>query len=167
LRWNCDLKPKLKASPNPMNPAHLHLMLTHVPILGSVFGLVVLLTGLGGRNREFTRLSLWIFVVSGLCVVPTYLTGRPASAVLTKMMPAMSADTGDQHAEVAVIAMVASCVLGVAALAGICAFRKAKPIPGWFISVIVALGLVTTASMVWTASLGGKIRHPEVEGVSP
>ena len=145
-----------------MNSAHLHLIFTHVPILGTLFGLALLLVALVKRSDDLKRTSLWVFVLSGLLAVPTYLTGRPASALLSKMMPGMSMDAGDQHAEVAVIALTAALVLAVAAMLGLVMGRKARSFPGWLTGLTLALALITAGSMVWTASLGGKIRHPEI-----
>jgi hypothetical protein len=76
-------------------------------------------------------------------------------------------DASDQHAEVAVLALSAALVLGAVALAGIFISRKRRQLPRWLTALILFLALITTAVMVWTASLGGKIRHPEVLQVEP
>ena len=76
-------------------------------------------------------------------------------------------DASDQHAEVAVLALTAALVLGAAALAGIIVRRKGGRLPGWLTALIMFLALISTAAMVWTASLGGKIRHPEVLRIEP
>jgi uncharacterized membrane protein len=145
-----------------MNPAHLHLIITHVPVLGALFGLALLLLAILQANQQLKRTSLWVLFLAGLAAVPTYLSGRPASALLLKLMPGMSMDACDQHAEVAVLALVAASVLGVAALAGLLVSRKGKRTPGWLTTVTLLLALLTTAMMAWTASLGGNIRHTEI-----
>ena len=61
-----------------MNPAHLHLMLNHVPVLAIPFGLAVLGWAMFRRRPEFARLALIVFVFSALATIPTYLTGEPA-----------------------------------------------------------------------------------------
>jgi len=137
-------------------------MVTHLPVLGSLFGLLLLLLALLKGDYDLKRISFWVFVLAGLAAIPTYLTGRPASKLLMKMMPGMSMDAGDQHAEIAVIALTAACLLGVVSLAGLLAFRKPKRAPTWFTALALVLALVTTATMTWTASLGGNIRHPEI-----
>jgi uncharacterized membrane protein len=145
-----------------MNPTHLHLITTHVPILGSFFGLALLLLALLQGNDQLKRTSLWVFVLAGLAAVPTYLSGRPASALLLKLMPGMSMDPGDQHAEVAIVALVCASVLGILALAGLVLIRQPKRLPASFITLIVAFAILTTAAMSWTATLGGRIRHSEI-----
>ncbi len=145
-----------------MNPAHLHLLITHLPVLGTVFGLGVLLLGVLQGNQPLRRASFWIFVLAAIAAVPTYLSGRPASALLLKLMPGMVMDASDQHAEIAVIALVCSLLLGSVALAGLLIYRHGKRAPGWFTALAVLLALLTTSLMAWTAHLGGKIRHPEI-----
>ena len=41
-----------------MNAAHVHLMLNHVSIIGSLFGLVLLAVAMIRRSRELVTVSL-------------------------------------------------------------------------------------------------------------
>jgi uncharacterized membrane protein len=145
-----------------MNPAHLHLMITHLPVLGTLFGLLLLLASFVRGNQELKRISLWVFVLAAIAAVPTYLSGRPANAVLLKLMPGMPNDPGDQHAEVAILALVASSVLGILALLLLVVYRPGKRTPGWATLLTFVLAIATTGLMAWTARLGGNIRHTEV-----
>jgi uncharacterized membrane protein len=145
-----------------MNPAHLHLMLTHVPVLGALFGLLLLLLAVLQGNHELKRTSLWVFVLAAAAVVPTYFSGRPATTFLAKLMPGVFMDAGDQHAEVAVLALIASSMLGVVALVGLLIYRRGTRASGWFTAFTLLLAVLTAGLMVWTASLGGHIRHTEL-----
>jgi uncharacterized membrane protein len=149
-----------------LNSAHLHLLITHLPVLGDLFGLLMLLIALAKGDRDLKRISLFVFMISAMAAVPTYLTGRTASTFLMKLMPGMSMDAGDQHAEVAVIALAVGCVLGIVALAGLLVYRQANRTPTWFTGLVLVLALLTTAVMTWTANLGGKIRHVEIQSES-
>lgn len=150
-----------------MNSAHLHLLTTHVPVLGSVFGLGLWLLGWLKRSDELQRTSLQVFLLVAIFVAPTYLSGQPASEMLLKLMPGMSRNPGDQHSEVAVLAFVASLVLGMVALAGMILFRKGTRLPTWFVLLTTVLALLTSVMMSWTANLGGRIRHPEIRAEPP
>jgi uncharacterized membrane protein len=145
-----------------MNAAHLHLVLTHLPIFASLFGLVLFACSLRQRSQELRRAGFWILLLAGLSALPTYLTGRPANALLVRLMPGMSADPGDQHAEVAVIALTSAIVLGSLALLGLVLYRRNKPQPAWFSALTVGLALITLGTMLWTATLGARIRHSEL-----
>jgi hypothetical protein len=149
-----------------MNPAHLHLMITHVPVLGSVFGFFLLVLALLKGDQDLKRMSLWIFVLAGLAAVPTYLSGRPANALLMQALPGTSMDPVDQHAEIAIVALVAASVLGLFAWVGLAVYRRGTRSPGWYSGIAFLLALLTAATMTWTASLGGTIRHTEIQPAS-
>ena len=61
-----------------MNAIHFHLMLNHIPVLGTAFGLVLLVFSLWRKSEELKKASLVIFLISALVAVPVYLTGEPA-----------------------------------------------------------------------------------------
>lgn len=61
-----------------MNPAHLHLMLNHIPVLGTAFCMVLVGSALIQKSEELKRVSLGAFVIVALLAIPAYLTGEPA-----------------------------------------------------------------------------------------
>jgi hypothetical protein len=145
-----------------MNAAHLHLITTHIPVSGTVLGLALLLLALFRQSEELKRTSLLVFLCAGLLVVPTYLTGAPAAEQMKTVMPGMSLDPGEQHAEMAILALGGSALLGLVSLAGLIAFRPGRPLPTWFLATTLVLGLIASGLMAWTADLGGKVRHTEI-----
>ena len=58
-----------------MNAPHLHLILNHVPTIGSAIALGLLLLGLLRRQEALTRVSLEVFFVIALITLPAYLSG--------------------------------------------------------------------------------------------
>ena len=64
-----------------MNATHLHLMLNHIPVLGTVFGLGLLVFALWRKSEELKKAALGIFLIVALLAVPVYLTGEPAEGV--------------------------------------------------------------------------------------
>lgn len=121
-----------------MNPALLHLITTHVPVMGTLFGLCLLLLALLRRSEELKRAALLVFVVAALLALPAYLSGPSASGLLRRLMPGMTMDAGDQHAEIAILALVGSLVLGAVSLVGLILFRKGRSLPaGWLVLVLL------------------------------
>ena len=55
-----------------MNPAHLHLMLNHIPVLGTAF-CMALGWALIQKSEELKRVSLGAFVIVALLAIPAYL----------------------------------------------------------------------------------------------
>ena len=145
-----------------MNATHLHLLLNHTPVVGTVFGLGLLAYGLWRKSEDLKKTALGVFVICALLAVPVYLTGEPAEHV-AKRISGVSKPVIEQHEEAAGVAFTAVVVLGVGALAGLLLFRRGKPVPGWYSSVILVAALIVTGLMAWTANLGGLVRHPEIQ----
>lgn len=160
-------KPEAKISSPSMNLAHLHLMLTHVPILGSLFSLWLLLLTLSPRNQHLQRTALWTLFLTGLCAAAAYLTGDPARTFLMKAAPSISADLNDQHAEVAVLALALSSVAGAVGLGGLWMYPKERRFTRTFGVASIGLTLVSSIFLAWTANLGGNIRHSELRQSQP
>lgn len=144
-----------------MNWAHIHLMLNHVPVLGTVFGLVLLVWGLLRRSDVLQRAALATFVVVALTAIVVYLTGEPAEGVVERLVgtaePAIEA-----HEGAAVVSLIGVELLGVIALGGLVLARRS-----WHAALTLGAlvgSMVTAGLMARTANLGGQIRHTEVGG---
>ncbi len=148
-----------------MNLAHLHLVLNHLPVLGTGFGLALLVYGLWRRSDELTKTALGVLVLVALAAVPVYLTGEP-SEELVEAVPGVSKPAMERHERAASFAFIGVLVVGVAAAAGLVFFRRGAALPGWFALPIVGAVLVVGSLMAWTANLGGQIRHTEIQGTS-
>jgi LPXTG-motif cell wall-anchored protein len=149
-----------------MNLAHLHLILNHLPVLGVPFGLALLGYGLWRRSDELKRTALAVLLLAALVTVPVYFTGEPAEDVV-KGLPGVSRPLLSRHEDAATTAFVVVGIAGLAALAGLLAFRRNKNLPGWYSGLILAVSLAASGLLVWTANLGGKARHPEIRAVPP
>ena len=145
-----------------MNPAHLHLITTHLPVMGTFFGLCLLLFALLRKSGKLKSVALLVFVVTALLTLPVYLSGSPASDLLRRLMPGMTMDAGDQHAEMAILALVGSLALGVVSLVGLILFRKGRTPPAGFLVFVLLLAVLSGGLLSWTANLGGRIRHLEI-----
>jgi uncharacterized membrane protein len=143
------------------NPAHLHLMLNHVPVLGTAFGLALIGWAFMRRSEELKKVSLGVFIVVALLAIPAYLTGEPAEE-LVKNLPGVSKASIEQHEEAAQAAFAGVLIVGIAALGGLIFFRHGKPVPNWLAAIVVVLSLIVIALMARTANLGGLIRHTEI-----
>lgn len=148
-----------------MDIAHVHLVLTHIPVLGTVFGLMVLIYAIIRGNADIMVVSLWTFVLSGLAAVATYFTGEGAEDIVEKL-PGVSESIIEVHQDFAGYALFASALLGLIALGGLWLFWKRKLVPAWLGRTVLVLSIVVSAMMAWTATLGGRINHPEIRPAS-
>lgn len=144
-----------------MSATHLHLILNHLPVLGTAFGLGLLIFGLWRRSNELKKTALGVFVIVALAAVPVYLTGEPAEEGV-KSLPGVSKPIMEQHEAAAGAALIGVVVLGASALGGLIFFRRSRLLHAWFcISLLVASSIVGVL-MAWTANLGGQVRHTEI-----
>jgi uncharacterized membrane protein len=150
-----------------MNPTHLHLILNHVPVLGTAFGLGLLVFGMARKSQELKKAALGVSVIVALLAVPAYLTGEPAEDGV-KALSGVAMPVIEQHERAATVAFTGILVLGAAALTGLLLFRSGQQLPSWFGSLMLAASLIVSGLMAWTANLGGQIRHSEIRsGASP
>ena len=145
-----------------MSGAHLHLILNHVPVLGAVFGLLLLAYGLLRRSDPVVRASLWTLAVVGIAGLAAYLTGEPAEEIVEDL-PGISEAILERHEEVALLATIGGGIVGLVALAGL-AFHRSRPVASGFSAVMLLLTLGLFGGMAWTANLGGQIHHAEIRG---
>jgi len=149
-----------------MNGAHLHLVVTHLPVLGLLFGTVLLVYAWWRGSEEVRRLALAFVAVAGLLAIPAYFSGESAEDVVEKL-PGISGWLIHEHEEAAEGAAVASVATAVLA-AGLLAFGLRRgATPRWGIAGIAFGGVISSIWLGVAAYRGGSIRHPEIEGASP
>ncbi len=61
-----------------MNEAHSHLLINHFPIIGLLFGILVLLIGIIAKSSVTRRVGLLLFLVAGITSFPSFKTGEGA-----------------------------------------------------------------------------------------
>ncbi len=149
-----------------MNPAHVHLLLNHLPVVGALFGVLLLSVAVLKKSAELKKVSLGVFVVLALISIPAYLTGEPAADGV-EHLPGVSKPLIERHEEAAEISFAVAGVAGVVALAGLFFFRRSSDTPRWFVAIAFVLSLVVSGWMAWTANLGGQIRHTEIPSGGP
>ena len=148
-----------------MNAAYLHLMMTHVPVIGTFAGLGLLAFGVLRKSQELKKVGLGILVIAALFAVPVYLTGEPAEDAVERIAGVSRASI-EQHEDAAAIAFTTLVAVGAFALVGLI-WRRKQAIPTWYLSLTLAGSIVSSGMMAWTANLGGKVRHTEISGIAP
>ena len=86
-----------------MNAPHLHLILNHVPTIGTAIALGLLLLSLLRRQEAFRRVSLEVFYVLALLTLPAYLSGV-ATGLQLENLPDVSVEAIHKHNDGAVVA---------------------------------------------------------------
>ena len=144
-----------------INWAHVHLMLTHIPVIGIGAILAFLLVGVIRGSREIEWASLQLFVALALLSIVVYLSGSPANHQV-RDLPGFSRTVIHRHSTAADFAFWSLEILGALSLGALYRFRNSMTVPPRVITVLLVVGFVVMVLMAWTANLGGKIRHPEI-----
>jgi len=144
-----------------MSWAHIHLALNHVPVIGLLIVVLLLAAAWVRRSTELTRVSYALLVLLAATAVVVYFTGEPAEKMIEDL-PGFSEALVEEHEEVALIATIGTGVLGLVALVGLIRFRPPRIAPAWYGRGVLLLALVMGGVMLWTANLGGQIRHTEI-----
>lgn len=147
-------------------PAHLHLAINHVPIIGLAVAALPLLIGILFKSRGALASGLLAVL---LCVgtLPAIMeTGEAAQESFAdgSIEPGMDAAgkaafrEHSGRARFTAPVVYAAGLLALIALAALVKFPREAGIIGWavFIGILLSIAL-----SVWTAEAGGRIRHAE------
>jgi uncharacterized membrane protein len=144
-----------------MNMTHLHLLTNHLPILGSLFGILILLSGYIFKDLTVRKAGLGTFIFAALMAVPAYLTGEPSEKAI-KNLPDIAKGVIEQHETLAAFALGCIILLGMLSATAFYLMKYKKTDAKLLMACILSLSMVTFGLMVWTAQTGGQIRHSEI-----
>ena len=143
-----------------MSAVHIHLLLNHVPVLGSIACLLLLAAGLLRRSREVTVIALLATVVTALLTIPVFLTGEPAEDTVEKL-PGVTKQYIHAHEEAAEAAFTAMEIAGALALLTLILGMR-RETPRWATLATLVVLLAAAGLIARAANLGGEIRHTEI-----
>jgi len=149
-----------------MDQVHIHLLITHLPIFGSILGGLVLAHGIGTKTDQTKIAGYYVLILSSVGAVVAYLTGEGAEEAVEDIQGVAKNIIG-QHEDFALFALIALIAVGVISLVGLYLvikksyLAKAVSILALFVATI-SFGLVAR-----TGYLGGQIRHTEIGTTTP
>ncbi|HEU0078711.1 MAG TPA: hypothetical protein VFQ76_13750 [Longimicrobiaceae bacterium] len=143
-----------------MSTVHLHLLLNHVPVIGTLIGLCLLAWAVLRKDQGLARVTLGLFAVLAVVALATVLTGEPAEEAV-EGLAGVSESVIERHEAAALLATIALGLLGAVSL-GVLAWFRGRPLRRPVMVLVLALALVPAGMMAWTANLGGQIRHTEI-----
>jgi hypothetical protein len=141
--------------------SHLHLVLNHIPVIGSVIAVGLMLLALVRRSADLRRAGLEVVVIVGLVTLPAYLTGVGAQPAAAERTDVLSAALGAHH-DAALLGSGFMLLTAMVAWVGLWQSRRiGAPVRGVF-GAVLFLATITLALMGRAANLGGQIRHIDV-----
>jgi hypothetical protein len=146
------------------NGAQAHMLVNHLPVMGSLFSLLVLAGGFVLRNGTVRRTGMALLMFSALSALPAQLSGEPAEEVVENL-PGVSESFIHDHEEAAELGFVLMAVAGLVSVAGLAAGRMRKETIESKVQVTALLiSVVAAGALGRAAHLGGLIRHTELRG---
>jgi hypothetical protein len=143
-----------------MNFAHVHLLLNHIPVIAIPIGLLFLVHSLWKANTSAVRFSYLFLFLSSLTVIAVYLTGEPAEKMI-EHLPAVTEAVISPHEDAALIAVITTLLMGCLSFVALI-LRGDEAKNKYIRNVVIVAALASTATLSYTALLGGKVRHTEI-----
>ncbi len=141
-----------------MNSTHIHLLITHLPIFGSLLGAFALAYGLWKRSDDTKTVAYLIIILSALGGTVAYLTGEDAEESV-EHMEGVSHDRIEEHEDAAVFAFTALLIAGAASIGGIYLTATKSPSERIVAIAVLVISAFAFSVVARTGYLGGQIRH--------
>jgi uncharacterized membrane protein len=137
------------------------MVVNHFPIIGTILGLGILITGIILKNNSVKSTAYFLFIVAAVFAAFSMGTGEGAEE-LVEDMPSVGKKIIHEHEEMAEKLAIVLYVLGVVSLGGLFMNFKnhSKAILVSYAAVVVAAVGVFFAQQ--TGTTGGEIRHTEI-----
>jgi uncharacterized membrane protein len=144
-----------------MSQVHLHLLITHLPVFGSILGALVLGYGLWAKSSPTKNAAYFLFIISAIGTAIAYLTGEGAEEA-TEKISGVSENMIKLHEDSAMYALVSLVVLGLVAVFALAATRFKTNLIQSTATITLVLSLMSFGLVARTGYLGGQIRHTEI-----
>ena len=144
-----------------MNDAHLHMVVNHFPIIGTILGAGILLTGILFKNNTVKNVAYVLFVVAAVFAAVSMATGEGAEEMVEDM-PTVGHDIIHEHEEIAEKLALSLYVLGVVSLFGLYANIKKLSQAKTAAVLTLVISIIAIYFAQLTGTTGGEIRHTEI-----
>lgn len=149
-----------------MDQVHIHLLITHLPIFGSILGGFVLAYGVWSKSDQTKIAAYYVLIISSIGAVISYLTGEGAEEAVEEIQGVAENMIG-QHEDFAVFALVGLIAVGVISIVGLYLTIKKSSLANMVATLALVITLISFGLVARTGYLGGQIRHTEIGTTSP
>ena len=143
------------------NLTHIHLLLNHVPTVGTTVALALLIVAFIRRDEGLKLVGLEVLFAIALLTLPAYMTGVAAFQKL-RNQPGISETAMRLHQDVALFGFTWMEFAGFIGWVALWQARRRGRAAAGMVVAATALTIVALVVMARAANLGGDIHHPEI-----
>lgn len=144
-----------------MDGLQLHLLANHLPIIGTMAALLVVILGMLRKNDGAISTGLIIYVVMAVAVIPAYLSGEEAEERVENIA-GINESVIHKHEEMAELSLWLTSLSGLLAIGALFTRSKQSALAPKFALAFVVLAVIAFGQAARTGHEGGKIRRPDL-----
>jgi uncharacterized membrane protein len=149
-----------------MNPAHFHLLLNHLPIVATIIGTLVLISGIVLKNNVTVKqTALGILIFSALTAIPAYISGEGAEEI-AENLPGVTEQFIENHEDLGKLFLIANIITGIMASITLFLCIKKSNVSSMLFYVVLVMALVNCFFAKQVGTSGGEIRHTEIRSTN-
>lgn len=148
-----------------MNDAHLHMVVNHFPIVGTIVAIGILIAGLLNKNQSIINTAYVLFIIGAVFGILSMNTGEGAEE-LVEDMPGIGWKIIHEHEELAEKMALLLDVLGILSLVGFYFQYKNNPKQKLVSYLLLVLSIASLFVIQKVGTSGGEIRHTEIRNDS-
>ena len=136
-----------------MNEAHLHLLINHIPVLGTLFGFLILLFGVVRNSKPLQQAALITFIIAVIATFSASSSGEGAEEIV-EHIAGVEHKLIHEHEEIAEKAQWIMVILGLFSIGGLYLIAKQHKFQKIMLYIILIFALVETGIMSFVAKTG-------------
>lgn len=144
------------------NELQLHLWVNHVPIIGTIIGVLVVFAGAILKHEAVRKAGLVIYVVTGLAVFPANFTGEGAEDIVEDNVSWVDHKQIHEHEELAETAMTITVVGLALALLSLFQWPRTVGVQRLISAAFLIVGIAGSIYIGLAGHEGGKIMRPHL-----
>ena len=148
-----------------MDATHIHLILTHFPIVGTIIGIAILIFGQFTDNKTIKKTAFITIIMMAILTIPVYLSGEEAEDTVENIA-GISENIIEEHEELAEVAIWFMGLLGLFSLISYFAVEKEFSFAKIISIITIVISIATFGIFAKLANSGGEIRHSEIRKVN-
>jgi hypothetical protein len=144
-----------------MNLTHVHLLLNHIPTIGTAIAIGLLVLSVFRGHDLLHRVALEVVFVVALLTIPAYMSGVSAQQAQLHN-PDIAEAFVDAHWTAALWAFLLMQISGAVAWLALWKFRRTARMSRALFGAVLVISTLAFAASARAANLGGEIHHPEI-----